>query len=117
MNPWKKILVIVDPTVSEHPEIDKAAMLATRCGASLELFICATKVAREARLMAQHQRDPQAHLQDDLPELLQSLAMPLRNRGLTVSTEIDSAEVLHEGLLACIRNTDADLVVKQTHHH
>jgi universal stress protein E len=104
MNPWQKILVIVDPTVSEHPELDKAASLATRCSASLQLFVCATPEARTV-------------LRGDGSELLTTLAMPLRQRGLTVSTHMESAEVLHEGLLACISSTDADLVVKQTHHH
>jgi universal stress protein E len=117
MTSWQRILVIVDPTTSEHTQIDKAAQLAARCGASLQLFVCATKAVRENRLMAQRARDSDATLQDDLPQFLQTLATPLRERGLTVTAAIENAEVLHEGLLAYMQRADADLVVKETHHH
>jgi hypothetical protein len=45
----KQILVIVDPTSAEHAAVEKAALLAKKFNARLELFVCDTKAAREMR--------------------------------------------------------------------
>ena len=44
MNPICNILVIVDPTATNHPSIEKGALLAEKFGARLELFVCETAV-------------------------------------------------------------------------
>ena len=36
----KKILVVVDPTATEHPAVERARWLAKKTGASVELFTC-----------------------------------------------------------------------------
>lgn len=113
----RNILAIVDPTADAHPAVDKAAVLAEGFGARLELYICDTRVAREMRLLAQRALDPSRLLTVNLKPFLESLAQPLRQRGIDVATECDYADRLHEGLLAHIRDTAADLVVKDTHHH
>jgi universal stress protein E len=113
----KQILVIVDPTASEHPSIAKAALLAEKFNARLELFVCDTKAAREMRL-ATHVR---AHSGEPFPvsikALLETLAAPLRSRGLDVTTECTHADVLHIELIDRTRHSCADLVIKDTHHH
>ena len=52
MNAINNILVIVDPTTGKHPAVDKAALLAQKLGARLELYICDTKASREVRAAA-----------------------------------------------------------------
>lgn len=113
----KQILVIVDPTASEHPAIAKAALLAEKCQARIELFVCDTKAAYEMRLAAHARARPGQPFPINIKTLLEALAAPLRGRGLDVTTECDRAEPLHVGLIDRTRHTRADLVVKDTHHH
>lgn len=113
----KQILVIVDPTASEHPALAKAAMLAEKFNARLELFVCDTKAAREIRLLSHVRENPGAPVPVNIKGMLESLAAPLRARGLDVTTETACADPLHVGLIERMRHTRADLVVKDTHHH
>lgn len=109
------ILVIVDPTSDTQPALDKAALLARRLKARLELFICdyrpgldadTTEAAAARNTLIAHRR-----------EHLDKLAKPLRDSGIQV--EIDAAfhNPLHEGLLRKIVHSTPDLVVKDTHYH
>jgi universal stress protein E len=117
MNPIRNILVIVDPTADLHPAVDKAALLAQKLDARLELFVCDTKAARDVRV-AQHARNrPKEPFVVGLKSILEELAQPLRKQGLDVSTEVECAEPLHAGLIDRVRRTSADLIVKDTHHH
>lgn len=113
----KQILVIVDPTASEHQAVAKAALLAEKFNARLELFVCDTKAAREIRLLSHVRTKPGAPVPVNIKGVLESLAVPLRARGLDVTTETTSADPLHVGLIDRMRHTRADLVVKDTHHH
>lgn len=113
----KRILVIVDPTAARHPSIDKAALLAEKFNARLELFVCDTKAAREMRLASHVRAKPGTPLLTNIKGELESLAAPLRARGLDVTTETACADPLHVGLIDRIRHTSTDLVVKDTHHH
>lgn len=117
MSDIKQILVIVDPTASEHPAVNKAALLAEKFNARMELFVCDTKAARETRLLSHVRTRPGAPVPVSLKALLESLAAPLRTRGLDVTTECECAEPLHIGLIDRTRRTNANLVVKDTHHH
>jgi universal stress protein E len=113
----KQILVIVDPTASEHPAIAKAALLAEKFKARIELFVCDTKSAREMRLAAHVRTRPGEPFPVNIKALLETLAAPLRSRGLDVTTECAHADALHVGLIDRTRRTNADLVIKDTHHH
>lgn len=115
--PIKRILVIVDPTSAEHVAVDKAALLAEKLNARLELFVCDTKAAREMRLSSHVRANPTAPLPVNIKGELEALAAPLRARGLDVTTEITCADPLHVGLIDRIKHSSADLVVKDTHHH
>jgi universal stress protein E len=106
------ILVIVDPTAQEHPCVEKAERLARVLGARIELYVCDTKAAREARLLA-----PSGAASLDLGLMLEGLAEPLRRSGLDVCTSVEVAERLADGLIDRTRRTCADLVLKDTHHH
>jgi universal stress protein E len=113
----KNILVIVDPTVVEHPSVLKAEQLAMAASARLELVICDTHAARQERLLAQRAADPTRLLDVNLKPMLEQLAKPLRNRGLDVTTDCGFVDNLADGLAERIRHTNADLVIKDTHHH
>jgi universal stress protein E len=95
------ILVIVNPLVGDQPALAKAATLARLLGAGMELVICD----------ANHSRT------DDLESLLEKLAEPLRDDGIDVATHVIGGDPLREAVTSWMRNSPADLVVKDTHHH
>lgn len=117
MSSIHNILVIVDPTAREQTAVAKAAVLAEKFQARLDLFLCDTKASRNVRLAERLRKSPQTPGDDDLSRMLEELAAPLRERGIGVSTEIMSADPLHTALLNRVKHTCADLVIKDTHHH
>jgi universal stress protein E len=117
MNPIRNILAIVDPTAELHPAVDKAALLADRLDARLELYVCDTKASRELRLATHARSHAHESLVVDLKSILEELARPLRERGVDVATEVERADPLHVALIERARRTTADLIVKDTHHH
>jgi universal stress protein E len=117
MNPIQNILVIVDPTTQEHPAVDKAALLAEKLGARLELYACDTKASRDVRIAAHARSHAQEPFVVNLKSSLEQLAKPLRDRGLDVATDVECADPLHQALIDRARRTTADLIVKDTHHH
>jgi universal stress protein E len=117
MNPICNILVIVDPTAQQHPAVDKAALLARRFDARVELFACETRGSREARRAAHLRASPNEPFEINLKPRLEALAAPLRESGIDVTTELECGDPLHAALLDRIKRTSAELVVKDTHHH
>jgi len=117
MNRIHNILVIVDPTTQQQPAVAKAAVLAEKFHARLDLFICDTKAAQNVRFAEHLRKSPQAPFGTSLSGLLDALAAPLRERGIDVTTEVTSADPLHTALVDRVQRTCADLVVKDTHHH
>lgn len=109
----KNILVIVDPTASQQPAVEKAAQLAARWRSSLELFICDYR----AGLDAPGAEGARATLLDHRRSALEALAAPLRKKGLSVAIDAAFDNPLHEGLLRKIAKSHTDLVVKDTHYH
>jgi universal stress protein E len=117
VNPICNILVIVDPTASVHPAVEKATHLAEKFKARLELFACETKASWDVRLAAHARASAKTPFISNLKAVLDQLAAPLRVRGLDVTTETTSADPLHLALIDRVKRTSAELVVKDTHHH
>ncbi|MGP0088197.1 MAG: universal stress protein [Steroidobacteraceae bacterium] len=113
------ILVIVDPSngAAEQPAVAKAHLLAKRLGAGVELLACDTEYSREARIAAKWSGAAKASPPDTLPAMLDRWATPLRADGIQVETHAIEGDSLHESVLSWMRNSPADLVVKDTHHH
>lgn len=111
------LLVIVDPTAREHPSISKAALIAKRFSARLELYVCDTRAARETRFTAQSAGAAPPTDAVRLHDLLEALAQPLRQQGLDVAIEVDFGERLAQRLIDKTCAGTADLVIKDTHHH
>jgi universal stress protein E len=115
MKQIRNILVIVDPTASMQPALDKAAILALRFKARLELFICDFRAGLDAETA--DAEGARKILLDHRLEHLNSLAKPLRDAGLDIAIDAVFHNPLHEGLLRKIAQSNADLVVKDTHYH
>ncbi len=115
----KRILVIVDPTAASQPALERAAWLAERLPAKLELFICdyaphlvdqsvfdpSSLAAARKSLIASHVRR------------LEELARPLTAKGLTVAVDARWDSPLYEGIVRKAVESRAELVLKDTHYH
>jgi universal stress protein E len=111
------ILVVVDPTASgSQSAVDKAGLLAQQLGASVELLICDIESALDDDVVTlrAHQM-PASNTQ--LLDLLDALAAPVRARETEVTVRLIYGKSLHDSLLDYLRGSNADLVVKDTHHH
>jgi universal stress protein E len=114
----RSILVVVDPTASEHPCVQKAARLAQASGAALELYICDAE--RDLPLGWNAGDDYRALRESRRTALLaalERLADPLRSRGLQVITECEWRVPLEHGIAQHVLASQPDLVVKDSHHH
>jgi universal stress protein E len=116
MSPFSSILVVLDPTASEQPALGKALQLAMLRRANVELLLCDMRAGYEKRLS---QSAPSAldAINLDLRRWVESLATPLRDAGIDVTVAIIRGDSLHTTILKWLKNSPADLVVKDTHHH
>lgn len=117
MNCFNNILVIVDPTASEHPAVAKAMRLAVHCNSRVELFACETKESRSARYAKHLAGGAKGDFIVDVRRLLEPLAQLGRDQGLDVSIETTPGDPLYAKLLERAAHTSADFIVKDTHHH
>jgi universal stress protein E len=115
------ILVVVDPaTRDEQPVIERAAWLAARTGAALELFACdydsEVDVGRVARVWT-----PPPGLRDRVlathRQRLEDLAKPLRARGLAVDVDVVWERPLGDAIVKKAAALSPWLVAKDTFHY
>jgi len=115
----QRILVVVDPTASFHPAIERAAWLARAMPSVLELFICdyASQLANTRASAAPAIAEARAALLARHKARLEQLAGPLAAEGLTVTVDSRWDYPLHDGIVRKALDFGADLVVKDTHFH
>jgi universal stress protein E len=118
MSQQKQILVVVDPTASAHPSIERGAWLARHTAARVELFISdyAPQIA-DQRSHGVAAGDARAALLDRHRRRLELLAQPLRSSGLTVDIDTRLDHPLHDSIVRKAQDVSADFVVKDTHYH
>ena len=114
-----RIVVVLDPTAESQPTLAKAARLAAASTASLELFVCDYEPAlANPRFFAS---DRLRVLREEFlarhKAMLEQHAAPLRARGLIVTTEVRWDAAVYQGVVARVRESAPDLVVKDTHYH
>jgi universal stress protein E len=112
-------LVVIDPTATSQPALDRIAHLPRPVTAQVMLLVCDYEpplgsghgvpaevlAAARASVLARHRRR------------LEALAAPLIAQGLTVHTDARWDHPLHEAIIRKAIEWGADLVVKDTHHH
>ncbi|HTV95485.1 MAG TPA: universal stress protein [Steroidobacteraceae bacterium] len=109
------LLVVVDPTVTgRQSAVDKALILARPLGATVELLLC--DMAREGGDGAGRPGEPQGSLAQH-QDLLEALAVLFRERHTEVSTRVAYGDSLHRAILDYVRQSNATMVIKDTHHH
>ena len=116
-NVKRAVLVVVDPTASAHPAIERAAWLARHEPAEIELFI-----SDYTPQLAQSRSDwPAEEARTTCIERhrsrLEQLAAPLRAEKLAVDVDARWDYPLHDSIVRKAQEANADLVIKDTHYH
>ncbi len=119
MHKIKKILAVIDPTVEEQPGMQRAAWLAKNTGADLELLICYYNeyLSGDRLFDSPSLEKARAEVIESHEKHLEELAEPFRADGVVVTTSAVWDHPLFEGIVRHAVTTDADIVVKDTHHH
>lgn len=112
-------LVIIDPTATAQPALERAAWLAERLDAKLELFVCDYDqyLAGERFFDSEKLAKARTGLIDRHKKRLDKMASPLRERGLVVDIDAAWDTPLYEGILRKIDASNPRLVFKDTHYH
>jgi universal stress protein E len=113
-----RVLVVVDPTASAHPAVERAAWLARHKPARIELFISdyAPQLA-DPRFHGVPEGDSRAALVERHRRRLEQIAEPLRSSGLAVETDARFDHPLHDSIVKKALDCGAELVIKDTHYH
>jgi universal stress protein E len=115
----KRILVVVDPTADMQPAVQRAAWIARKTLARVELFICAYAPELLERGTADSldvSKARKTHIENQLRRL-HALARPLAAEGIVVSVDAVWDSPLHESIVRKALAARADLVLKDTHYH
>lgn len=119
MRKLNRILCAVDPSADVQPALHRAAWLARRTGAAIELLICYyNEYLVGDRLFDSHSlHEARREVLDGFEQTLELLAEPLRAEGLDVATTAIWHHPAHEGVVQHAQEAGADIVFKDTHHH
>ena len=119
MQGFSKLLCVVDLAVETIPAVQRAAWLASRTGAAVELFICLYNEYLSGDRWFDFASLEQArnNALERLERQLEILAMPLRADGLVVHTAVAWDHPQHEGIIRRAATIGADVILKSTPHH
>ena len=114
-----RILAVLDPTTEVQPALAKAATLARRSGATLELFICDfdPSLSGQPFFDSDKLRQLREEFVSERLEYLEELADDLRAGGLAVETHVHWDNPTYRGIVRRVGESLPDLVVKDTHYH
>jgi universal stress protein E len=113
------MLVVIDPTAASQPALDRVARMPRPVTAEVMLLICDYEptIGSGYVIPAEIVAATRASALTRHRERLVKLAGPLRAQGLDVHTDVSWDYPLHEAIIRKAVEWNADLVVKDTHHH
>ena len=119
MQKVSRILAVIDPTVADQPAMRRAAWLANETGAELELLVCYYNeyLSGDRLFDSPSLEKARAEVIEGQRQHLEELAEPIRESGVLVRTSAIWDHPLHDGIVRHAIAADADIVVKDTHHH
>lgn len=114
-----QIMCVIDPTTTAQPAMQRAAWLAGKTSAEIELFICYYNeyLSGERLFDSPSLEKARKEIIRGHEKRLETLAEPLRNSGLVVKTTAVWDHPLYEGIVRHAAAIGADVVLKDTHHH
>ena len=119
MHELSKIVAVIDPTVREQPGMRRAAWLAKKSGAELELLVCYYNeyLSGDRLFDSPSLEKARNEVIGGHSKYLEELAEPMRDKGIIVSTSAVWDHPLYEGIVRHATKSGAELVIKDTHHH
>lgn len=115
-----KLLVVIDPTSKDkQPSLDRAQLVAQQSGASLELLVCDYNSALEDGFFTDKNAQQRARsaLLAERMEWLETLAAPLRDKGLTVTCKVRWGKPLYDEILAHVEESQPDILFRNATSH
>ncbi|MFB0962962.1 MAG: universal stress protein, partial [Pseudomonas sp.] len=115
-----QLLVVIDPTSKDsQPSLERAAWVAKRSQSAVELLICEYNSALDGGFFfdGPAQQKARDSLLNNHSIWLDKLAQPLRDEGLTVTTEVRWGKPLHSMVLQRIDELKPDLVFRDATTH
>lgn len=114
-----RILAVLDPTSDAQPALLKAAFLAEKCRATLELFACDFDPSLSGQPFFDTEKlgELRKEFIAERLEWLEDTADQLRGRGLAIETHVHWDNPLYRGIVNRVEESSPDLVVKDTHYH
>ena len=122
METINNILVVIDPTVERDFVVDRAKLVASETGAKAHLFINMDNTLSEESYIYEGIDktffDTQRQLfTEHYQKILFELHEEFNKTGISATTEFTENHNLAESIITQANETDADLVMKSTHHH
>lgn len=119
MQNLSRILVVIDPTVEAQPALRRAAWLAQHTGAELDLLVCYYNeyLSGDRLFDSPSLEKARNEVIGNHSAYLEELAEPMRQNGVVVRTSAVWDHPLYEGIVRHAVAAEADIVVKDTHHH
>lgn len=119
MQTISKVLAVVDPTADDQPATRRAAWLASKSGAELELLVCYYNeyLSGDRLFDSPSLENARSEVIANQEKLLELLAEPIRETGVVVTTTASWDHPLYEGVVRRAVASNADIVFKDTHHH
>lgn len=119
MHKISRIMCVIDPTTGDQPAMRRAAWLAEKVGAELELFVCYYNeyLSGDRLFDSPSLEKARREVIGGQEKHLEKLAEPLRGAGLVVRTAAIWDHPLYEGIVRHAHAVGADIVMKDTHHH
>ena len=115
-----QLLVVMDPTSGDsQPSLERAAWLAKRSNSAIELLLCEYNSALDGGYFfdGPAQKKARDSLLQNRTKWLEKLAQPLRDNGITVTTEARWGKPLHTMILQRISELKPDMVLRDATTH
>ena len=115
-----QLLVVIDPTSGDsQPSLERAAWLAKRSNSAIELLLCEYNSALDGGYFFDGPAQIKARdsLLQNRTKWLEKLAQPLRDNGITVTTEARWGKPLHTMILQRISELKPDMVLRDATTH
>lgn len=114
-----KVLSVIDPTVEEQPALHRAAWVAKKAGAEVEILVCYYNeyLSGDRLFDSPSLEKARGEVIANQEQHLEELAEPIRKSGVVVTTSAVWDHPLHEGIVRHAVSSGADIVFKDTHHH
>jgi universal stress protein E len=115
----RQLLVVIDPSQSQQPALQRAQWLARATGAKIELLLCEYNSALDHSFLFDQSTlaNGRNALLQQLQAELESTAEPLREQGLVVNVQVRWGKLTEELILQRVRELQPDIVFKSAHHH